>query len=96
MDTKLSQSEKTHLIKSLDRTLLVAGKARSVDYELYFQIITLRDNPQIITSEFQDLLSLIRTIPAFDIFNQLNNSLLGINSDTFFILNSLAYLSVNK
>ena len=54
---KLSIADAKVLAKSLEKTLLVAATARSVNYGLFFQIITLRDNSDLALKEFREPLA---------------------------------------
>jgi Apea-like HEPN len=66
---KLSVRDANVLTLALENTLLVAAKARSVNYELFFQVRALRDNLDSTLKEFRELLRVIQTIPELEFFN---------------------------
>lgn len=62
---QLTPSEKAALIAALERTLLVAAKARSVDHGLRFQILALRDAPDSALRELRELRIPVETGHSF-------------------------------
>lgn len=73
----LTSEDRTRLVSALSSAVLVAPKARSVEEGLFFQIITLRDSPESALKELKELLEVVRSIPAFDLFNHAYQCALG-------------------
>jgi hypothetical protein len=73
----LSESEQRMLTTALSRALAVAASARSTDSALFFQFIVLRDDPTQAPAELRELLNVVTGIPALEIFNHAQQSVLG-------------------
>jgi hypothetical protein len=65
----MTDSEAAELIDALACALLVAAKARSVDWGLFFQLIVLRDDPDSALKEIRDIHNLVQRIPALKFFD---------------------------
>lgn len=74
---RLTATEEATLIAALEGALLVAEKARSVDYGLFFQLIALRDVPDSVPRELRELLSVVQATPALEFFNHAAQCVLG-------------------
>lgn len=85
---KLSVTDARALTKSLESTLLVSAKARSVSSELFFQVEALRDNSDSTLNEFRELLKVIQAIPALQFFDQSYQYALGYRNkvDFYFLI----------
>jgi len=70
-------TEEEALLVALERALRVAGKARSGDHELFFQIIQIRDHQDQGLEEIRELLNQVRATPALRLFNQPSLNFLG-------------------
>lgn len=81
---QLTDSEATKLIDALACALTVAAKARSADWGLFFQVITLRDNPESALNELRGLHDLVQSIPALAFFNHARQYTLGYPKDASF------------
>lgn len=80
----LTPPEKATLITALERALLVAERARSVDHGLFFQVLALRDAPDSALREIRELLSVIQTTPALEFFDHAYQCALGNMKDVNF------------
>jgi len=81
---QLTPSEKATLIAALERALLVAAKARSVDHGLLFQVLALRDAPDSALRELRELLNVIQATPALEFFDHAYQCALGNWEDVNF------------
>jgi len=69
--------DRTRLVSALSNALDIAPKARSVEEALFFQIITLRDAPESALRELKELLEVVSSIPALDLFDYAHQCALG-------------------
>jgi Apea-like HEPN len=76
----LSVAERRDLIRALNAALAVCGKARSVNMELFFELIAVRDRPDKAKPELVALRNLFDTIAALDRFNIATQQTLGLNT----------------
>lgn len=66
---KIVSNDKAKLKAALSAALLVAKNAQSVEEGLLFQTVALRDSPESAPMEFRELLTVVRSISALEIFN---------------------------
>ncbi len=80
----MTDSEAAKLIDALACALTVAAKARSADWGLFCQVITLRDDPGSALKELRGLHNLVQSIPALEFFNHACQYTLGYQKDVRF------------
>lgn len=73
----MTPPEEAVLIVALDRALLVAERARSTNWGLFFQMLVLRDDPDHAPLELRELLTVISATPALECFDHADQCALG-------------------
>ncbi len=73
----MTSEDRAKLVSALSAALLIAPKARSVDEGLCFQVIALRDAPESALAELRELLDVVRSISALELFDHTFQLALG-------------------
>ncbi len=80
----MSATDQSSICAALDRAVEVAGKERSQNRVLAFQVLTLRDNPEHALPELRSLLEVLELTPALEGFAH-GQSTLGLSGQVSYV-----------